>query len=209
MPDYPPYINAYGQLPRLFKRIQEADVPSKFTQDFLSSILGLKSSSHRPMIPFLKRLGFIDNSNTPTSAYREYRDDENSKFVMGEQLKKSYPELYKTHEYAHTLSKSEIINKLSSVLGVAKDDQNLALVASTFLELCKLADFGKRKEARKKEIETETKVPEIQKEPTREPSFEGTTRLGISYTINLNLPSATDQKVFDAIFKSLREHLLK
>ena len=121
MPDYPPYINAYGQLPRLFKRIQEADVPSKFTQDFLSSILGLKSSGHRPMIPFLKRLGFIDNSNTPTSAYREYRDDENSKFVMGEQLKKSYPELYKTHEYAHTLSKSEIINKLSSVLGVAKD----------------------------------------------------------------------------------------
>jgi len=33
--------------------------------------------------------------------------------------------------------------------------------------------------------------------------------MNLSYTINLNLPATTDIKVFDAIFKSLREHLLK
>ena len=33
--------------------------------------------------------------------------------------------------------------------------------------------------------------------------------LGLSYTINLNLPTTSDITVFDAIFKSLKENLLK
>jgi hypothetical protein len=33
--------------------------------------------------------------------------------------------------------------------------------------------------------------------------------LGLSYTINLNLPATSDITVFNAIFKSLKEHLLK
>jgi hypothetical protein len=32
--------------------------------------------------------------------------------------------------------------------------------------------------------------------------------LNLSYTINLNLPATSDQAVFNAIFKSLREHLI-
>lgn len=32
--------------------------------------------------------------------------------------------------------------------------------------------------------------------------------INFSYTINLNLPATSDQAVFNAIFKSLREHLL-
>jgi hypothetical protein len=33
--------------------------------------------------------------------------------------------------------------------------------------------------------------------------------INLSYTINLNLPAATDIGVFNAIFKSLKEHLLQ
>jgi hypothetical protein len=32
--------------------------------------------------------------------------------------------------------------------------------------------------------------------------------LNLSYTINLNLPATSDQAVFNAIFRSLKEHLL-
>jgi hypothetical protein len=32
--------------------------------------------------------------------------------------------------------------------------------------------------------------------------------LNLSYTINLNLPATSDQAVFNAIFKSLKEHLI-
>lgn len=34
-------------------------------------------------------------------------------------------------------------------------------------------------------------------------------RLRLSYTINLNLPATTEIEVFNAIFKSLRENLLR
>ena len=34
-------------------------------------------------------------------------------------------------------------------------------------------------------------------------------KLGLSYTINLNLPATTEIEVFNAIFKSLRENLLR
>ena len=36
----------------------------------------------------------------------------------------------------------------------------------------------------------------------------GNLGLNLSYTINLNLPATSDQAVFNAIFRSLKEHLL-
>ena len=34
-------------------------------------------------------------------------------------------------------------------------------------------------------------------------------RINLSYTINLNLPATTDIEVFNAIFKSLKQHLIQ
>ena len=53
---YPPYVNAYGNLSKLFAGIKSASVPPKFTHDFMTTALGLKSTSYRAMIPLLKRL---------------------------------------------------------------------------------------------------------------------------------------------------------
>jgi hypothetical protein len=38
---------------------------------------------------------------------------------------------------------------------------------------------------------------------------ENSQAFNFSYTINLNLPETTDVEVFNAIFRSLKEHLLK
>jgi hypothetical protein len=78
MAEYTPYVDSYGQLKELFSKIKEASVPTKFNQDFLSTVLGLKSSSFRPMISFLKKLNFIDQANVPTKAYSDFRDDSNT-----------------------------------------------------------------------------------------------------------------------------------
>jgi hypothetical protein len=82
---YPPYVNAYGAIPKLFAAIKAASVPPKFTQDFLESVLGMKSTSHRALIPLLKRLGFLDQANVPTEQYRRIRDKEDSRKVMAHQ----------------------------------------------------------------------------------------------------------------------------
>ncbi len=203
MTDYPPYVDSYGQLKDLFNKIKEASVPPKFTNDFLSAVLGLKSSSYRPMIPLLKRIGFIDQANVPTKAYAEYRDDTKSKVIMAQQIKSAYSKLYIAHTYAQKLKKDEIISKLSSVLGTSRDDKTLPKVAATFLELCKLADFEGEPQITPI-VEQKESVVSGESAPAAIP-----TKLGISYTINLNLPATTDIEVFNSIFKSLKENLLK
>ena len=206
MVEYPPYVNAYGQMKDLFAKIKEAQTPPRFTQDFMYTMLGLASKSFRPMIPLLKKLGFLNETNVPTKVYSDYRDDSMSETVMAEQIREAYAVLFSASEYAYTLSKDSLISKLSTVLGTSKDDKTTQLVASTFQELCKLADF-KDKPADVREAKTQEKKEIVEKVENASTPFSRS--LGISYTINLNLPATTDPKVFDAIFKSLKEHLLK
>jgi len=114
---YPPYVNAYGAIPKLFKAITAASVPPKFNQDFMESVLDMKSSSHRALIPLLKRLGFLDQANVPTEQYRRVRDKDLAGRTMAQQVRAAYADLYKANEYAHRLDRKELSAKLTSVPG--------------------------------------------------------------------------------------------
>ncbi|MBZ9572371.1 DUF5343 domain-containing protein [Patescibacteria group bacterium] len=199
MVEYPPYVDAYGKIKDVFNKIKEAAVPPKFTQDFLHTKLGLKSSSYRAMVPLLKRLQFIDEANIPTAVYRDYRDESKSKIILAQRIKAAYSELFAAHEYAHDLKREDLNSKLATVLGTSKDDKTIPKISGTFIELRKLADFEQKIPIKKEEV----------KKIAAEKPTEFTPKLGISYTINLNLPATPDIEIFDAIFKSLKEHLLK
>lgn len=194
-----PYVNAYGQIPKLFVEIAKASVPPKFTNDFMYSKLGLKSHSYSPMIPLLKKLGFLDQGNVPTQNYKDYRDDSKSKAVMAKCIKESYRALFEASEYAYELQKDELTSKVKTVTGFADDSSALAAIVGTFIELCKLADFEAK--VTDKKTKEEVFVKEVQEKIS-------STKLGISYTINLNLPATTEMEVFNAIFKSLKENIL-
>ena len=204
---YPPYVNAYGSIPKLFLEICKASVPPKFTQDFMETVLELKSSSHRALVPLLKKLGFIDAANVPTDVYKNYRDEELRRSVMAGQVRSAYSDLYKANEYAHSLKKEELQSKLRALIGAAEDDPVIPSVVATFLELTKLADF-KAALPRPKAL-----APEDDVKGKKDTDEDAKRRLphgsvGLSYTINLNLPATTEIEVFNAIFKSLKEHLL-
>ena len=63
----PPFINSTGLIGKIFEKIKQAKVPSRYTQDFQASVLGFGSGSARAFIPFLKRLNFIQSDGTPTA----------------------------------------------------------------------------------------------------------------------------------------------
>ncbi len=207
MPDYPPYVNAYNSIPKLFSRIKTAAVPPKVTQDFLESVLELRSSSHRALIPLLKKLGFIDQGNVPTQAYKDFREDSLSGNVMAQRIREAYPSIFAANEYAHKLNKTELQNKLRSITGAAEDDQYVPAVASTFIELSKLASWDgaglRRHDVRSQAVNGEKDKPDTGNKPESVGGF------GLSYTINLNLPATTEIEVFNAIFKSLRDNMLR
>ena len=201
---YPPYVNGYGAIGKLFQEIAKASVPPKVNVDFLSTVLGLKSSSHRALIPLLKKLGFIDAANVPTEAYRNFRDSDRSSRVMAAQIRSAFGDIYKANEYAHNLSKDELTSKLRVLTGASEEDAIILAVVGTFLELKKLADFSiSEKETLREAAESVLTAGE-----QRQSGRTIHTTLGLSYTINLNLPPTTEIEVFNAIFKSLKEHLL-
>ncbi len=209
MAEYPPYVNAYNGIPTLFQKIKTAAVPPKFTVDFLGTALDMKSSSYRAMIPLLKKLGFIDPSNVPTQAYKDFREDSLSGTVMAERLKEAYKSLFQANEYAWKLNKDDLTAKLKSLTGTAEDDQYIPSVAGTFLALSKLAKWeggtSKKKESATDDAEKGASGSGGLK---RDEEF-ADGRLRLSYTINLNLPATTEIEVFNAIFKSLRDNLLR
>lgn len=209
--EYPPYVNAYGGIPKLFAKIKEAAVPAKFTQDFVTTVLDLKSSSFRAMIPLLKRLGFIDQANAPTKAYKDFREDSLSGTVMAERLREAYQPLFGANEYAYKLDKKDLLGKLKSLLGTAEDDQTIPAVASTFLELSKLAKWNgvarQKKDSSSQSDTTQEEHEDGNDKGENQGRFKESLRL--SHTINLNLPATTEIEVFNAIFKSLRDNLLR
>ena len=78
-------------------------------------------------------------------------------------------------------------------------------MASTFLALLSLADL---KSAPAKSIETKVEV-KTEKEDMHSDERRATShRPTLHYNIQIHLPSTKDVEVFNAIFKSLREHLL-
>ena len=208
---YPPYVDAFNKMSDVFNAIKSAAVPTKFNQDFLKTILGLKSSSYFAVIPLMKKLNFLDPTNQPTQAYKDYRDDNLSKQIMANQVKIAYEDLFKASEFANKLTKEQLITKLKTLLGVGDDDLTLLKVAGTFLELVKLSDFdGKHKTSHKKpETSPDDKPQDAPKNPLLNVQNGDEVKFGISYTINLNLPATTEIEVFNAIFKSLKDNLLK
>jgi hypothetical protein len=82
-------------------------------------------------------------------------------------------------------------------------------IASRMADRRRGADFN-AKSTHEKEVPVDKQVPA----PigVSSPMAQGTKQtlgLNLGYTINLNLPATSDPEVFDAIFKSLKQHLLR
>jgi hypothetical protein len=52
--ELPPYVNSTGLLQELFKKIQEAPPPSRFSQDFLFTNLKFKKSGSNSIYSIFK-----------------------------------------------------------------------------------------------------------------------------------------------------------
>lgn len=207
----PPYINSTGLIVKIFQKIQEAKVPERYTQDFQSTVLGYGSGSAMPFIPFLKRMGFLEGDGRPTELYRKFRNSDSSGAAMAEAMKKGFSEIFKRNEFAYSLGPEKLRNLIVEVTGKEKGDSSVKGITGSFLACNSLADFDSNLE---EVSDTQNDFADSQNTNTNRSLVEysrtsGTTKnLGLSYTINLNLPETDNIDVFNAIFRSLRENLL-
>jgi hypothetical protein len=203
-----------GSFPAYFDAIQGAEPPQRFSVKFLED-LEFKSTNDRTLIGILKELAFLDANNVPTKRYYEYLDKNIAARVLAEGIRDMYSELFAIKKDAHKMTFDEVYNKLRSLYSGKKKDPLIKLIAKTFVALCELANFDTVKpEAIRKEEKVLPLIDEkdTSKESKEKPPSTGeiTKRLkfeSLQYHINIVLPETRDQAVYDAIFKSLRDHL--
>lgn len=204
MPDQtPPYMNAYGNVTKILNAIKQAQTPPRFTTDYLETSLGFSGGGARPFIPLAKRLGLIASDGTPTELYRRFRNHEHGGQALAEAMRKGYPTLFARNEYADRLDSKKLEGLVIEVTGLDSKAPTLNTIVKTFEALKALAEFTAQGDS-------VNKSPTVEEDQPAHDIFDESKRqLQFSYTIYLNLPNTTDIAVFNAIFKSLRENLLK
>lgn len=196
------YVQVYGKLADLFAKIRDGQAPDQFTLQLLKD-LGFSSSSDRQFIPLLKALGFLSPDGKPTSRYHAYRDHSNSKIVMGDALREAYGDIFLIKAMPTKDDRNAIQGKFKSYHNTS--ERMAELMTSTFLGLLSLADLsGKAKQALEKPG-TDSPVP---KEPAPATPH-ALPSPALHYNIQIHLPATKDVEVYNAIFKSLKEHLFE
>jgi Family of unknown function (DUF5343) len=183
--------------------IQGAKAPERFTTKFLKD-LDFNSSNDRLYIGVLKGLGFLDENGSPTDRYFAFLDHSQSGRVLADALRDAYDELFALNKNAQTMTLDEVKGKLKSLTQGQKSDAVIGWMANTFKDLAELADWAATAARPAKEEAEPLPVQPLplasQETPRRE--------LELHYNIQLILPESRDQAVYDALFSSLRRHLL-
>lgn len=204
-----PYVMNTTVVPKILAKIREAATPDRFSQDYLGTVLGFPGGNAKPFIPLAKRIGLLNSDGTPTELYRRFRGSQDeSRAAMGAAIRTGYAPLFKRNEYADKLDRKKVEGLITEITGSEAGSSTVKATSGTFEALKQFATFDPQSDSPPQtDEERVSTVPE--EAPFAAPSAindAGGVRFG--YTININLPNTNDIAVFNAIFKSLKEHLL-
>jgi hypothetical protein len=152
------------------------------------------------LIPYLKKIGFVASDGSPTDLYKQFRNHATAGSAVAAAVKAGYNALGQVNEYFYELNDKDLLALIVQVTGVEEGNQVAKLTLSTLKTLKAFANFElKEGDASKDSGDDKESV---------KGSASRRRGISLSYTINLNLPATTDQAVFNAIFRSLKEHLI-
>lgn len=196
------YVLPVNRIPDLFGKIRDGQAPERFTHQLLKD-WGFSSTNDRAFVPLLKELGFLTADGKPTPMYHDYRDHSRSKVVMAQAIREAYGDIFLIKEHPTQSDRAAVEGKFKSFHNAS---ENVAsLMAKTFFGLLPLADLSAKKGVAPAPIETKQVTTEQSSPFQPEENIFG--RTGLHYNIQIHLPATKDVEVYNAIFKSLREHL--
>ena len=214
------YLTSTKNLGAILEAIQQAKAPERFTVKFLES-LEFKSTADRLIVGVLKSLGLLDDQGRPTQRYFGFLDQTQSSAILAEAVREAYSDIFAVNINAQNLSKAELTNKFKTLSQGSLSESVLDKMAATFQSLVKLADFSSTptRTAREQsdalpeegsDVEEAVDVGAADRSPLRQARpAAGVSRSlgGLHYNIQIILPETRDPQVYDALFRSLREHL--
>lgn len=201
------YTQEFRLLPEFFGKLRDAQAPDKFTLQMIKDF-GYKSNNHRAFLPLLKALGFLTADGSPTPRYHEYRNHSISRSIMGDAIKEAFSDIFLIKEKPTVADKALIEGKFKSYHNVS--DTVAGLMTKTFYALLELADLNGTSPQTIPKTPTDTTFSKELAETVKSSSINKVNAaLGLHYNIQIHLPATKDVEVYNAIFKSLKEHLVE
>jgi Family of unknown function (DUF5343) len=207
-----PYVTAPGNVEKALLAIKTAATPPTVSQDFVKSILQIGGGSGNQMTAYLRKIGFVNPDGAPSALYKAFRNTNTAGKAAASALKVGYASLYARNEYMHTLKDEQLRGLIIEETGSAEDSATVGCILSCIKGIKKFATFDT---AALEVLEADHHKDAKHASPPKDTTQNGNTGksegvgLKLSYTINLNLPATSDIAVFNAIFKSLKENLLR
>lgn len=206
------YLTSTKNFDSIMNSILAARAPERFTNKFLED-LGFKSSNDRLITGVMKGLGFLNETGEPTQRYYDFLDQTQSKKVLATGIQEAYKALFDLRRDAQNMSQEEVKNKLKTITQGQKGEKVIENMARTFKTLCDYADWSEP------EISTHgNEVEELEESQTSNSrndisnhemsAAQSRKELGLCYNIQIHLPETTNMAVYDAIFQSIKKHLM-
>ncbi len=202
-----PYLASPNSIKTALEKIRQAATPDRVTGDFVTTKLNIKGGTGAAIIPFLKKIGLVGSDGVPTNLYKQFRNEATGKAAIASAVKAGYKSLGDINEYFYDLSDKDLKSLIVQVSGAESESSVVKLTLSTFKALKTFASFEESLPAEASSVAS-VKTDIIQSfTPPPQPLLHNGIGMNLSYTINLNLPPTSDQAVFNAIFRSLKEFL--
>lgn len=204
-----PYLASNKNVGELFNKIGSAAVPPKFTQEFLATTIGLKGTNDRSLIPLLRNLGFLDQSNTPTSTYSLLKSKERRGGAIADGIRVAYKPLFAANEEAFELTGEKLKGLIAQVAGT--DDEMTARIANTFAALVRNGDFKAQnsvvtdKKPKNEGEDDDTESEEVSGKEKNNRRGGGGLRPEFQYVFQIQLPSNGSEETYLNIFNAIRK----
>lgn len=203
-----PYSTSPGVFKRALELIIPAERPDKFGSNYMATILKLSGGAARTVPPLLKKMQFIGSDGAPTLLYSKFKTDGGRSQAAYEGLKNAFGELFRRNEYVHKADEATVKDIIVEITGLKKTDQIVRLMYSSFDAVRGFisGEVSASNEPAAAEVDDELlhRTNANEARAAGEPA-----RIGLSYQINIVLPETENISVFNAIFRSLRENLLR
>lgn len=201
------YVLPITRIPDVFTKIRDGQAPEQVTAQLLKD-WGFNSSNDRAFIPLLKALGFLTADGKPTKRYHDYRDHSRSKVVMADALKDAYSDLFLIKAKPTSADRAAIEGKFKSFHN--QSDNVAQLMTKTFFGLLGLADLDQTQPPTPPATPTNDLTPPVAPKVDVTAGAQPAPKVsGLHYNIQIHLPVTKDVEVYNAIFKSLKEHLIE
>lgn len=212
-----PYVYSLRKLKTFMQQIVTAPRPDKLNTEQLR-LWGFTAGNDSYFAALLEKMGFTDAKRVPTERWERFRTNPDDPTPIEEGIRQAWPSLYGAFGDPRNTKDAPLISNLKAFAPTESEDrvtQSLAVYRS-LCEMSKVAvDIAPTPTSA--DHAGDELTPAVSSDPLDEQTDakpEATSDLGISRQIVLNvnvqlqLPESSDIAVYDALFASLRNHIL-